>query len=125
MFWFCDTPLTPEAKARAAETAATVSGQRINPGYPNAIPLLWGAVPPEQWLSPDWFEALDGSLTQAEKTGVYMGFCGQYGFRGGQAAGRVLAQHPELKAELLKWTIQDVDRTLFEVGAGLYEFVGH
>jgi hypothetical protein len=108
MFWFWDTPLTPEAKALAAEMADKVSQQRINPGYPNAIPMPWGAVPPEQWLSPDWFEALDGSLKSADKAGTYMGFCDEYGFPGGQAAGRVLAQHPELKAESLKWTIQDV-----------------
>jgi hypothetical protein len=108
MFWFWDTPLTPEAKARAAEMAATVSGQRINPGYPNAIPTPWGAMPPEQWLSKDWFEALDGALARAEKAGTYMGFCDEYGFPGGQAAGRVLAQHPELKAESLDWKIQDV-----------------
>lgn len=108
MFWFWDTPLTPEAKAMAAEMAATVSAQRINPGYPNPIPMPWGAVPPEQWLSPDWFEALDGALAQAKKAGTYMGFCDEYGFPGGQAAGRVLAKHPELKAESLNWTIQDV-----------------
>ena len=108
MFWFWDTPLTPEAKAMAAEMAATVSGQRINPGYPNAIPTPWGAMPPEQWLSKDWFEALDDALAQAEKAGTYMGFCDEYGFPGGQAAGRVLAQNPELKAESLDWKIQDV-----------------
>ena len=108
MFWFWDTPLTPEAKAMAAEMAATVSAQRINPGYPNAIPMPWGAVPPDQWLAPDWFEALDGALAQAKKAGTYMGFCDEYGFPGGQAAGRVLAEHPELKAESLNWTIQDV-----------------
>jgi hypothetical protein len=108
MFWFWDTPLTPDAKALAAEMADKVSQQRINPGYPNAIPLPWGAVPPEQWLSRDWFEALDGSLKSAERAGTFMGFCDEYGFPGGQAAGRVLAQHPELKAESLQWTIQDV-----------------
>ncbi len=108
MFWFWDTPLTPAAKARAAEMAAAVSRQRINPGYPFAIPTPWGAMPPEQWLSPDWFEALDGALKQAGRAGTYLGFCDEYGFPGGQAAGRVLAGHPELKAESLKWSIQDV-----------------
>lgn len=108
MFWFWDTPMTPEAKAMAAEMAAKVSGQRINPGYPNAIPTPWGAMPPEQWLSKDWFEALDGALAEAKKAGTYMGFCDEYGFPGGQAAGRVLAAHPELKSESLNWKIQDV-----------------
>ena len=108
MFWFWETPLTPEAKAMAAEMAATVSKQRINPGYPNPIPMPWGAVPKDQWLSEDWFVALDGALAEAKKAGTFMGFCDEYGFPGGQAAGRVLEEHPELKAESLNWTIQDV-----------------
>ncbi len=107
MFWFWDTPLTPEAKAMAAEMAEKVSQQRINPGYPFAIPVSTGAMPPEQWLSKDWFEALDGALKPTEKAGTYMGFCDEYGFPSGQAAGRVLAQNPELKAMSLEWKIQD------------------
>ena len=108
MFWFWDSPLTPEAQDMAAEMAKTVSQQRINPGYPNAIPTPWGTMPPDQWLSEDWFATLDGAVKEAEKAGTYMGFCDEYGFPGGQAAGRVIATHPELKAESLEWKIQDV-----------------
>lgn len=110
MFWFWDTPLTPEAKAMAAEMADKVSRQRINPGYPFAIPVPWcPPMPQEQWLSKDWFDALDGASKNAQKNGAYMGFCDDYSFPTGRAGGRLLEQHPELKAQSLKWDILEAD----------------
>lgn len=99
-FWFWDTPLNPE---QVACQAREMCKQRLNPGYAHA---RYG-LPKEQWLAPIWFESLDAALDVAEKAGMYLGYCDEYWWPSGQAAGRVIEAHPELAAESLKWTITE------------------
>ncbi len=100
-FWFWDAPLDPDQTARMAEE---MSRQGLNPGYAHARLGL----PPEQWLSPLWFEAFGAALAAAEKSNAFLGFCDEYWWPSGQANGRVLAAHPELAAVSLDCRTFDV-----------------
>ena len=104
-FWFWDAPLDPQLAASMAKEMAT---QRLNPGY--AHPRHSGApdepypkLPVEQWLSPLWFESFGAALKEAENAGMTLGYCDEYWWPSGQAAGRVLEAHPELEAKSLEW----------------------
>lgn len=110
-FWFWDEPLNPE---KMAEMARTMASQKLNPGYahprrtaPGVAPSL--PLPKEQWLSPLWFDAFGRALGEAEKQKAYLGYCDEYMWPSFQAAGRVLEQHPELKAASLSWETLDVE----------------
>ncbi len=108
-FWFWDAPLDPKL---AAEMAKEMTQQRLNPGYAHGRHSgetgKYVSLPAEQWLSPLWFESFDGALKEAEKAGMTLGYCDEYWWPSGQAAGRVLQSHPELAAQSLKWTRQEV-----------------
>jgi len=102
-FWFWDDTLRPE---KIAAMAAEMCRQRLNPGYAHGrgeenepYPLL----PKEEWLSDKWFASFAGALHQAEKHHMTLGYCDEYWWPSGQAAGRVLKQHPELEAKYLAW----------------------
>jgi len=100
-FWFWDAPLDP---AEAAYQAREMCRQRLNPGYAHA---RYG-LPREQWLSPLWFDSLDGAVAETDAAGMYVGYCDEYWWPSGQAGGRVLAAHPELAAVSLRWDVIDV-----------------
>lgn len=100
-FWFWDAPLEPQ---QVAAMAAEMCRQGFNPGYAHGRTGL----PPEQWLSPLWFESIDAALRQTEAAHAYMGYCDEYNWPGGQVAGRMLKAHPELQAMSLKWDMVDV-----------------
>ena len=109
-FWFWDAPLD---SGLTASMAAEMTRQRLNPGY--AHPRHSGApnkpfasLPKKQWLSPLWFQSFDAALTQAEKAGMTLGYCDEYWWPSGQAAGRVLQQHPELEAQSLQWQRREI-----------------
>ena len=107
-FWFWDAPLDP---LQTASMTREMTKQRLNPGY--AHPRHSGdptrsypTLPKEQWLSPLWFESFGAALQEADKADMSLGYCDEFWWPSGQAAGRVLEQHPELKAQSLNWVRQ-------------------
>lgn len=105
-FWFWDEPLDT---AKMARMAATMASQGMNPGYAHARMSMVGtpSLPPEQWLGEPWFAAFRASLGEATKRKAYLGYCDEYWWPSFQANGRVLKQHPELKALSLSWSTID------------------
>lgn len=99
-FWFWDAPLDP---GQVIYQAREMCKQRLNPGYAHAR----HGLPPEQWLAPIWFASLDAALSVAEDANMYLGYCDEYWWPSGQAAGRVIKAHPELAAQSLKWTTSE------------------
>ncbi|MDZ7345552.1 MAG: hypothetical protein ONA69_02030 [candidate division KSB1 bacterium] len=111
MFWFWDCPLDDEAeRIRIARVAEALMEQRINPGYVHARFNMVGLpdLPREQWLSPLWFDTFRRAAEITSAGGYLLGFCGDYWWPTGQAAGRVLARHPDLWAVSLRWKTLDV-----------------
>jgi len=108
-FWFWDAPLDPKLVTAMAKE---MTKQRLNPGYAHGRHSgetgKYVSLPAEQWLSPLWFESFDAALQEAEKAGMTLGYCDEYWWPSGQAAGRVLQSHPEFAALSLKWTRQEV-----------------
>jgi len=110
-FWFWDMPLAdPGAPERMRRMAETLIGQRMNPGYAHARMNMVGEpdLPREQWLADPWFNAFGKALAAAESGRSYFGYCDEYWWPTGQAAGRVLKQHPELRAQSLYWKTLEV-----------------
>ncbi|HUW62600.1 MAG TPA: glycosyl hydrolase, partial [Candidatus Bathyarchaeia archaeon] len=108
MFWFWDAPID---KAQAVEIAQKLAAQRINPGYAHARHSITTGSPSllvEDWLSPEWFDALSDVVNIAEQSGMYFSFCDEYGGPSGRAGGKVLEAHPELRAVSLKWSTFDL-----------------
>ncbi len=105
-FWFWDEPLAP---AKMAEMSRVLRSQGFNPGYAHARNSMVGTpdLPAEEWLGDKWFEAFGAALKVAELQKSYLGYCDEYWWPSFQAHGRVVKQHPELKAESLKWQIID------------------
>ena len=99
-FWFWDAPPDPK---RAADVAAEMCRQGFMPGY--AHPR--SGMPRNQWLTTEWFDAVDAALRAVERAGGFMGYTDEYDWPSGQAAGRVLAQRPELRAQSLNWQTFD------------------
>ncbi len=110
-FWFWDTKLNPEICAKMAEKMLE---QHCNPGYAHA---RWPMVPTssasveearkiteKQWLTETWFDAFSAALEVTEKKNGYLGYCDEYWWPSGQAAGRLLKKHPDLNAKYLSWT---------------------
>jgi hypothetical protein len=122
-FWFWDAPLDPQ---QTASMAGEMTRQRLNPGY--AHPRHSGdpsrpypTLPKKQWLSPLWFQSFDAALQEAEGADMTLGYCDEFWWPSGQAAGRVLEQHPELKAQSLKWERRQIDGpTTFELPDALF-----
>ncbi len=106
MFWFWDEPLDT---AKMAEMARVMASQGFNPGYAHARNSMVGTpdLPEAEWLGDKWFSAFEAALKEAEKQKHYLGYCDEYWWPSFQAQGRVLKQHPELRAESLKWQIID------------------
>jgi len=109
-FWFWDAPLD---KSLTASMAKEMAAKRLNPGY--AHPRHSGdqhkpypTLPVDQWLSPLWFESFGTALSEAQTAGMTLGYCDEYWWPSGQAAGRVLKKNPELAAQSLEWNKQIV-----------------
>jgi len=128
IFWFWDEPLNPD---KMAEMARVMGSQGFNPGYAHARNSMVGTpdLPKEEWLGDKWFNSFGAALTEAEKQKKYLGYCDEYWWPSFQANGRVLKQHPELKAESLSWQTIDakagtkasVPSSFFTVAAQLAE----
>ena len=106
IFWFWDEPLKPE---KMAEMARVMCSEGFSPGYAHARHSMVGTpdLPGEEWLGDKWFSSFDAALKEAEKQRNYLGYCDEYWWPSFQAHGRVLTQHPELKAESLNWQVID------------------
>ena len=106
MFWFWDEPLAP---AKMAEMSRVMCAQGFNPGYAHARNSMVGTpdLPAQEWLGDKWFDAFGAALKSAESQKNYLGYCDEYWWPSFQAHGRVVKQHPELKAQSLKWEIID------------------
>ena len=59
-------------------------------------------------MSPDWFQAFDGVLQEAEAAQAYFGYVDEYMWPVGRAAGRVFQKHPELANASLQWEVTDM-----------------
>jgi len=107
IFWFWDEPLDP---AKMAEMSRVMVSQRLNPGYAHARRSMVGTsdLPGAEWLGDKWFEAFGAALKEAEAGKAYLGYCDEYWWPSFQANGRVLAAHPELQAQSLRWETLDV-----------------
>ncbi|MEI7903207.1 MAG: hypothetical protein WCK89_23450, partial [bacterium] len=120
VFWFWDEPLNTE---KMAEMARVMSSQGFNPGYAHGRSNMVGltSLPDDEWLGDPWFSAFGAALNEAEKRKGYLGYCDEYWWPSFQAHGRVLKQHPELKAESLNWQLVDVSGgTDVQVPASLF-----
>ena len=104
-FWFWDDTIKNEHFA--ANMAREMAKQRLNPGYAHPRsgfdPNVPG-LPVEQYLSETWFNAIGNAVQAAKQNGMTLGYCDDYNWPSGQAAGRVLEQAPDLEAEYLQWT---------------------
>ncbi len=120
IFWFWDEPLNTE---KMAEMARVMVSQGFNPGYTHARNSMVGTpdLPSDQWLGDKWFSSFSAALAEAEEKKSYLGFCDEYWWPSFQANGRVLKQHPELKAESLNWqTIDAAEGTEVKVPASYF-----
>ena len=106
IFWFWDEPLKPE---KMAEMARVMGSEGFNPGYAHGRDSMVGMpdLPDDEWLGEKWFSTFGAALNEAEKQKCYLGYCDEYWWPSFQAHGRVLKQHPELKAESLNWQLTD------------------
>ena len=100
-FWFWDRPLDAN---QVTDIAEEMCKQGMNPGYAHGR----NGLPHDQWVTDKWFESFDKATKITAKYKCYIGYCDEYNWPSGQALGRVLKKHPELKAVSLKWTIQDI-----------------
>jgi hypothetical protein len=111
-FWFWDTPLDdPQTRQRLLTMAQTMMEQNLNPGYAHARMCMTGMpdLPPEQWLSGYWFDTFGPILDAAEKSDYYFAYCDEYWWPTGRAAGRVLANNPDLWSVSLYWHTFDLE----------------
>jgi len=107
MFWFWDEPLDP---AKMAEMSRVMISQGFNPGYAHPRRSMVGTpdLPDNQWLTDPWFTAFGAALKEAKTGNAYLGFCDEYWWPSLQANGRLVKQHPELRAQSLDWKVIDV-----------------
>jgi hypothetical protein len=108
IFWFWDEPLNTE---KMAEMSRVMCSERFSPGYAHPRQSMVGtpSLPEDEWLGDKWFDSFDAALKEAAKQKNYLGYCDEYWWPSFQAHGRVLKQHPDLKAQSLDWQILDVE----------------
>ena len=124
MFWFWDRPLDAKKhRDEMVDMARCMLKQRLNPGYAHARLNMVGApeLPRRQWLSPLWFDTFERILNEAKQQGGYFGYCDDYWWPSGRAAGRVLRKHPDLWACSLRCSTLDVPGdTLLDLPAAFF-----
>lgn len=101
-FWFWDDTLKDESVA--AEMAAEMAKQRLNPGYAHprsGFDPSVAALPLEQYLEKPWFNSFGKALQEAKNQDMTLGYCDDYNWPSGQIGGKILEQHPELEARYL------------------------
>jgi len=111
-FWFWDDTIKDEHFA--ASMIEEMAKQRLNPGYAHPrssqdrLNHKYASLPYEQYLEKPWFNSFGNALQKAKDKGLTLGYCDEYDWPSGQAAGRVLKQHPELEAKYLDWKRYEV-----------------
>ena len=124
-FWFWDDTIKDERLA--AGMAVEMAKQRLNPGYAHPRSGFDGnvaALPPEQYLSETWFNAVGNAVQTAKKNGTTLGYCDDYNWPSGQAVGKVLEHAPELEAEYLQWKRHEVCGRQFNCGNVTFAVAG-
>ncbi|MET0300175.1 MAG: glycosyl hydrolase, partial [Flavitalea sp.] len=116
VFWFWDDTLRNDHYP--SEMANEMAKQRLNPGYAHPRSSMgdgrFPSLPPAQYLEKPWFNNFSEAVNAAKKAGTFLGYCDDYNWPSGQAAGRVLREHPELEAKHLVWK-----RITLTKGAGI------
>lgn len=110
-FWFWDTPIDDaQTQNYIVNMATKMKSEHINPGYVHARMNMVGLadLPQEQWLSKDWFKTFNNVLYDVEQNNMYFGYVDDYWWPSGRAAGRVLANNPDLWAISLSCQTIDV-----------------
>ncbi len=109
-FWFWDDTIKDEHFA--ASMIDEMAKQRLNPGYAHPRgarrSTVYPSLPLDQYLEKPWFNSFGNALQKAKDKGMTLGFCDEYEWPSGQAAGRVLKLHPELEAKYLDWKRHEV-----------------
>jgi hypothetical protein len=102
-----EPPSRMDGASLKALTAASIE-QRANPGYLFMLPRDAERAKKE-FLSDRHFQHLSEALELARSSGTALTFCDEWTWPVGDAAGRVLEQHPELRAQYLHYEIQPVE----------------
>ena len=101
-FWFWDDVIKDEQMADSM--AEEMAKQKLNPGYVHprsGFDNTVTALPVEQYLAEPWFNSFNNALQKAKDNGFTLGYCDDYNWPSGQAAGKILQKHPELEATYL------------------------
>lgn len=69
-------------------------------------------MPLKDYLSEDYLNACKIAADKAEKLGMVMGIYDDYNWQSGHAAGKTVANHPELRERQLFWTKFDIAKNL-------------
>ena len=104
-YWFWDAALDNNF---IVEMVEAMCQQRLNPGYIHARQRRGIGLPYDEWLSPQWFDAVKNATLSAEANNMYLGYCDEFNWPSGSANGRVVEEYPDLAAISLKWDIVDV-----------------
>ncbi|WP_108424485.1 glycosyl hydrolase [Flagellimonas amoyensis] len=106
-FWFWND--TIRDTHFPASMAQEMAKQRLNPGYAHPRSSMsrlnpkFPSLPYSQYLEDIWFDSFGNALNIAKEEGLTLGYCDEYDWPSGQAAGRVLKERPELEAKHLDW----------------------
>ena len=111
-FWFWDDTIKDEHFA--ASMIDEMARQGLNPGYAHPRGRWldrkdpYPSLPKEQYLEKPWFNSLGNAVQKAKDYGLTLGYCDEYNWPSGQAAGKLMELHPELAARYLKWKRYEV-----------------
>ncbi|MGN6295676.1 MAG: glycosyl hydrolase, partial [Ginsengibacter sp.] len=115
-FWFWDDTLRNEHFA--ASMIDEMARQGLNPGYAHPRGRWvnqthsYPGLPIDQYLKKPWFNSFGNAVQKAKEHGLSLGYVDEYNWPSGQAAGRLLKQHPELEAKYLEWKRYEVKGNL-------------
>lgn len=111
-FWFWDDTL--RNNDLQVSMVKEMAKQRLNPGYAHPRSSMdrsntkYPSLPYDQYLENIWFDSFGKAAKKAKEKGLTLGYCDDYDWPSGQAAGRVLKEHPELEAKYLDWKRYEV-----------------
>ncbi len=122
MFWFWDAPLD---KQQLLSIAGRIMDSGMNPGYVHArwslgsfeIGKTWKmdktpTLDERDWLSDAWFEDFRDVADAAARRGYQLGFVDEFWWPSGNAAGRVVKEHPELIHSAMVPTLTDFETSV-------------
>ena len=111
-FWFWDDTIKDEHFA--ASMIDEMARQGLNPGYAHPRgrwlnqPSPYPSLPNEQYLEKPWFNSFGNAVQKAKDHGLTLGYCDEYNWPSGRAAGKLVEQHPELAPWYLTWKRYEV-----------------